>query len=966
MASLDSSETPVKSRVRAASVALKSPMESVFGKKVTIRDVRNEIENIPFSLSLHGDEVLLFGDFVELDEGFGFIRYVRLYVMSSVLIVAKRRTWRLKNSSAYCFEGCLCLKEIHSERVYEEDGALSELAFQVKGVESSVRIFQQTSGKSGSAESWLNMINFLHIANSDNLRFKEILKGTEKAMLGLLQSFGQMEEKLSMCETSTNLNVVSDAVESMGEYIGSISCILCEGEGFSLCWGGDKNLKAGVGVLIFDLCKTLFEEVIESVEKLRDIFQDPKGVGRDVEKWKTELKSFWTSLTKLEKGLTEHWNGQYMILLNISKCLGSTEGESLDTFQGKAESPSGTGRSPRRARRSSSVSDLRDAILQFNKEKTTDVETKRESFDDSVFVPPAPNKKLPPIPNDELKKPKAHSESEDFLVTSGKEARDSCASLYSTGSVASASSAVFEGEEGATPRKKIKSILKLFSPSGKKKLKKHNSMSEAATLSSSETLVDTPDVVRKNDSAQLSGKTKLVNKQTVHNHRRMQSDLSLMRSSGERSALLKSQPPLKLAFDNWQPISGEDGGSKAKKVKEKRVDGSTGNLFKSPSSRKNSKKGSLGKSGSTLPSMGSEILGHLLGELENCDWTDIMDLKPENVAKELTLIDAFHFSQIERSEFMNCSWMDKDLKRVNASNVVTMIEQFNRIALFVGTCVLKWESPNMRARVIQQFVIIAEKLKDYCNFNSLKAVISGLQATPVYRLKKTWALVSSKRHKQLRELAILMSEESNFRKYRNTLEQKRGGRANSSLAIIPYLGVHLTDFAFLDYVKKEHKGKLHEEVDNVDSVNETQDPIRDFLLFQEHMKYSFTSKPIVRHYLLNVSYYNEDEAYEMSLELEPKETKLSDSHSQSLDELRTFEEESPELLASKLNDLDRKLDVLYAQMNRMSFSNSESKGSSSDVNELWELQREATQLRRQLKKAGNYRLEEERPQIEKP
>ena len=285
-----------------------------------------------------------------------------------------------------------------------------------------------------------------------------------------------------------------------------------------------------------------------------------------------------------------------------------------------------------------------------------------------------------------------------------------------------------------------------------------------------------------------------------------------------------------------------------------------------------------------------------------------------------------------------------------------MIEQFNRIALFVGTCVLKWESASMRARVIQRFVTIAEKLKDYNNFNSLKAVIGGLQATPVYRLKKTWELVSSKRHKQLRELALLMSEESNFKAYRNILHQKRTLRTGSPVPIVPYLGVHLTDFAFLDYVSKEQKAKDSDMVkDSSAEVVKGGSTIRDFLEMQKTISYSFTSKPIVRYYLLNISYLTEDQSYEKSLELEPKKVKNAESNSQSLDELRVFSSEDPKAIASRLSELNRKLDSLYARMNRMSLSSSSSSKKestrSAGVDSLWELQREATLLKRQLKRA---------------
>ena len=45
------------------------------------------------------------------------------------------------------------------------------------------------------------------------------------------------------------------------------------------------------------------------------------------------------------------------------------------------------------------------------------------------------------------------------------------------------------------------------------------------------------------------------------------------------------------------------------------------------------------------------------------------------------------------------------------------------------------------------FPQIAEKCHLLGNFNSLKALLAGLQSTPVYRLKETWKEVPSKRKK---------------------------------------------------------------------------------------------------------------------------------------------------------------------------------------------------------------------------
>ena len=93
--------TPSIHRQRAASLSLKSPMEAVIKKNLKPSDIGIEIDGCPVSLVGSTDAVILCGDFVELDSDFSFVRYVRLYLMSTQIVIAKRRTWRLKNSNAY-------------------------------------------------------------------------------------------------------------------------------------------------------------------------------------------------------------------------------------------------------------------------------------------------------------------------------------------------------------------------------------------------------------------------------------------------------------------------------------------------------------------------------------------------------------------------------------------------------------------------------------------------------------------------------------------------------------------------------------------------------------------------------------------------------------------------------------------------------------------------------------------------
>lgn len=160
---------------------------------------------------------------------------------------------------------------------------------------------------------------------------------------------------------------------------------------------------------------------------------------------------------------------------------------------------------------------------------------------------------------------------------------------------------------------------------------------------------------------------------------------------------------------------------------------------------------------------------------------------PRAVAEELTVLDGEMLRRIKPQELRNGAWMKKE-KEQSAPNIMQLIQSFNRLALLTSTEVLAEETPQARAKVISAFIQIADKLYQLQNFNSLKAVLSGLQCTPIYRLQKTWSSVSSKKRKMFDNLCDIMSPDNNWKVYRNML----------SLALrkppcIPFLGQLLTD-----------------------------------------------------------------------------------------------------------------------------------------------------------------------------
>ena len=59
------------------------------------------------------------------------------------------------------------------------------------------------------------------------------------------------------------------------------------------------------------------------------------------------------------------------------------------------------------------------------------------------------------------------------------------------------------------------------------------------------------------------------------------------------------------------------------------------------------------------------------------------------------------------------------------------------------------------------YTFFPQELRVLKNFSSLKAIISGLQSNPIYRLKKAWSYVPRDKLEVFEELARIFSGENN-------------------------------------------------------------------------------------------------------------------------------------------------------------------------------------------------------------
>jgi len=168
----------------------------------------------------------------------------------------------------------------------------------------------------------------------------------------------------------------------------------------------------------------------------------------------------------------------------------------------------------------------------------------------------------------------------------------------------------------------------------------------------------------------------------------------------------------------------------------------------------------------------------------------LADISEEEIARQLTLQEFALYSKIEPTELLNKAWNTPKLRH-RSPNVLAMIHRFNVVSEWVAYMCVKPERTRQRAKVMARFIKIAEHLRTLQNFNSIMAIIAGLNNTAVYRLKYSREELLTKYVNSFAELEKLMSSHGSFKNLRDTLH-----KANPPC--IPYLGVYLTDLTFIE------------------------------------------------------------------------------------------------------------------------------------------------------------------------
>ncbi|XP_043912206.1 ras-GEF domain-containing family member 1A isoform X1 [Protopterus annectens] len=196
---------------------------------------------------------------------------------------------------------------------------------------------------------------------------------------------------------------------------------------------------------------------------------------------------------------------------------------------------------------------------------------------------------------------------------------------------------------------------------------------------------------------------------------------------------------------------------------------------------------------------------------------------------------------------------------------------FNRISTLVATEICRVAKKKQRTRVIEFFIDVARECFNIGNFNSLMGIISGMNLSPVARLRKTWSKVKTAKFDMLEHH---MDPSSNFGNYRTALQgaAQRSQTANSSRekVVIPVFNLFIKDIFFLHKLHSSHLPNGHI---NFKKFWEITRQINDFMTWKQ-VECPFEKDKKVLNYLLTAPIYTEEALFVASFESEGPENHM--------------------------------------------------------------------------------------------
>lgn len=232
---------------------------------------------------------------------------------------------------------------------------------------------------------------------------------------------------------------------------------------------------------------------------------------------------------------------------------------------------------------------------------------------------------------------------------------------------------------------------------------------------------------------------------------------------------------------------------------------------------------------------------------------NLLELRPEDVAEQLTLMEHTLFCRIKRSELIDSKQVQYNhLKELQAFTVHAMD--------WMISAVVSSRNCDEASRKIAFLLRVSSHMQKIRNYNGMFEVLTALETTSVYRLKSAWSKLDAEANAQHATLKALFSSRAGFQAFRKFIVGE-----NCQPPCMPYLGLYLKDIIYI----LQLPSYVSPGIVNVTKMGSLACKVMEIHSYQT-TPYHFLSQPQMIQVLKSPpQFITEDAQYQASIDLEP-------------------------------------------------------------------------------------------------
>ncbi|KAF9950139.1 hypothetical protein BGZ72_008141 [Mortierella alpina] len=274
--------------------------------------------------------------------------------------------------------------------------------------------------------------------------------------------------------------------------------------------------------------------------------------------------------------------------------------------------------------------------------------------------------------------------------------------------------------------------------------------------------------------------------------------------------------------------------------------------------------------GPPVPLVNKALLNALSSD-HNLSKVPVTDIKPVELARQLTIMFGRLYADIPYLELL-----EKD--RPNCSR---MAQISNKIIIWVTDTIVDEQDVKKRIGVVKHWIEVGEECLRLNNYDTLFAISSAIESTPVKRLYNTWEGINKAYYDRSTQLRKIVSNELNYSVYRARLKTVQA-------PCIPFLGIYLTTITYIEDGNSTYKdpNPMHTPGASSQSTDNAPAPsIRKLLRYGRFYQlakavqelrgfqgaYELLEVPRLRDYILKcIENQDSERSYRKSLAIEPR------------------------------------------------------------------------------------------------